>query len=327
MGPDLGVEKELSRYKIIVSEFPGPATPYSWVLYGCNDENCYSSDTTKLDEQTGFDTITWANKYSNGVSLPLAPYLPEVSVLAAPTYDIALGGTGCVFTASAEEDDTNFGTMSCTFDAEGDSSHVVSSKLFGSDCKSPVTPGLIQENLIPTSTGLTSTNEVPVLIKNSAFDTGTSVEFCIKASVTDGAGVVYDWIGQKVKLAVEVNPVASFSSAGETEVSITVYDGVSNVVKEETSTTSLVVSAYRCDGGGNRVNGQLSQADDFFMCIEGDQNAAVIDVINTLTATKGNKAQELIVEGIQDALKTFVYGLGTNKAIVSTRLSIDFFDA
>ena len=144
---DLGVEKELSRYKIIVSEFPGPATPYSWVLYGCNDENCYSSDTTKLDEQTGFDTITWANKYSNGVSLPLEPYLLEVSVLAAPTYDIALIETGCVFTASAEEDDTNFGTMSCTFDAKGDSDHSVISELFGSDCKSPVTSGLIQENL------------------------------------------------------------------------------------------------------------------------------------------------------------------------------------
>lgn len=165
------------------------------------------------------------------------------------------------------------------------------------------------------------------MIKNSAFNTDTSVEFCIKASVTDGAGVVYDWIGQKVRLDVEVNPVASFSSACETEVSITVYEGVSNAVSGGTSTTSLVVSAYRCDGGGNRVNGQLSQADDFFMCIEGDQNAAVIDVINTLTATKGVKAQELIVnEDIQDALKTFVYGLGTNKAIVSTRLSIDFFE-
>ena len=130
---DLGVEKELSRYTIY-------GTPFSWVLYGCND--IYCNDSTKLDEQTGFDT-------SNGVSLPLEPYLPEVSVFAAPTYDIALSETGCVFTASAEEDDTNFGTMSCTFDAKGDSDHSVISELFGSDCKSPVTSGLIQENLIP----------------------------------------------------------------------------------------------------------------------------------------------------------------------------------
>ena len=81
--------------------------------------------------------------------------------------------------------------------------------------------------------------------------------------MTDGAGVVYDWIGQKVRLDVEVNPVASFSSAGETEVSITVYEGVSNAVSGGTSTTSLVVSAYRCDGGGNRVNGQLSHWGNF----------------------------------------------------------------
>jgi len=73
--------------------------------------------------------------------------LPDPQISPAPTYEIDL--SGCEFVA----DTTNIGTVTCTFEANGDSNHVVDSVLYGPDCSAGANTGLTRENPDFTSNG------------------------------------------------------------------------------------------------------------------------------------------------------------------------------
>ena len=234
----------------------------------------------------------------------------------APTYEITL--SGCNFVA----DTTDIGTVTCTFDANGDSNHVVESVLKGPDCSADNTnAGLTRENDF-TPNGESSTFAVSVSINKSALQEGDEfVAFCIQASVkAGGSDDVYARLGQKVQLDVATDGSFSFDTTPA------VADTIS--AEADALDTTLTVGAYQCDDSGTSTSGPLSLGDTLYICIDGDQDTVVIDAVNNLQANKsGVTSLSIINDGsnvANDAI-TAVYDTGTNKAVVATKLPLAFF--
>ena len=92
----------------------------------------------------------------------------------------------------------------------------------------------------------------------------------------------------------------------------------------------------RCDSNGNAVadDTELSLGENFFLCVEGDQSAVVINSIREMMATKDGVTDLNLVATIGDGSgegdlnpNTFVYGYGSNKVVIATRLPSVFFAA
>jgi len=263
-----------------------------------------------------------------------------IPIKVAPVYDIQLLSS-CTFTA----DGTNgIGAITCNYYTKGSADYTVSSELYAVNCSSPpptglqaastgFSPALISEdntwNLVSDrSIQAVSDYDVTITLANNAAPAGsTSIDFCQKTEVKDKDGFVYDWIGQKFKLTIGVDGTFSTDS-----LSTTTFDG--NTAVADMGSTTFGVSIKRCDASGNENDDtDLSVGENFFLCVEGDQSAVVINNIGKLTATKGSSEKLLVAEvtgavglgGTRDS-NTFVYGNGNNRVVIATRLPTDFFD-
>merc|ERR1711933_239063 len=103
-------------------------------------------------------------------------------------------------------------------------------------------------------------------------DDSSSIAFCLRSEVTDTNGDVYDWIGQKIKLDVNLDGTFSTDS-----LSTITFDG--NDVADDT---------------------ELSLGENFFLCVESDQSAVIINSIREMTATKDGVTDLNLVTTIGD---------------------------
>ena len=230
---------------------------------------------------------------------------------------------GCEFDA---ETDT-IGTVTCTFEANGDSNHTVESVLLEPDCSDDNTNGGLTQDADPifTRNGDSSTYTVSVSIENSALQEGdASIDFCIEASVkAGGSDDVFAQLGQKVKLDLNTDGSFSFNTTSA------VADTIS--AEADALDTTLRVSAYQCDDSGNSASSDLSLGETLYICIDGVQDTVIVDAINNMQATKSGVSDlDLsIIDGsnpTNNAITTINY-TGTNKAIVTTILPITFFES
>lgn len=300
----------------------------------CND---WSSSDSSLNGRQGYLTkidATWTNGGSiscgssqrlycfqkSGSSPPGPGTLPP-----APTYGIDLSES-CVFTP-VDTDIGPIGSIVCTFDTEGDIAHEVVSELRGPDCSSenPNLGLIIAERTKDPSFGSeVSTYAVSVSIGGSALqEDDTSVAFCIQASVkAGGTDDVYAQLDQEVQLNFETDGSFTFKPF-ELTVPVVVTDtsGTVNIID-----TSLTVDVYQCDASGSSTSSSLSVAETLYICIEGDQDAVVINAIVNLQAAKlGVSTLSIIEEAsiINSAITTiYVY----DKVIVATKLPLGFFE-
>ena len=243
----------------------------------------------------------------------------DIEVISpAPTYNITLSESRCEFTA----DITSIGTVTCTFEANGDSNHVVDSVLFGPDCSADTNAGLTQVSTDFTPNGESSTYAVSVSIDNNALEVGgESVAFCIQASVkAGGSDDVYAQLGQRVRLDLATD---GFFSFGTTPA---VADSIS--AEADALDTTLTVGAYQCDESGTETSDPLSLDDTLYICIDGKQDTVIIDAIENLQAEKSGVSPLSIIDdgsAIINPAITAVDNLDSNKAIVTTKLPLTFF--
>jgi len=197
----------------------------------------------------------------------------DIEVISpAPTYNITLSESRCEFTT----DITSIGTVTCTFEANGDSNNVVDSVLFGPDCSADTNAGLTQVSTDFTPNGESSTYAVSVSIDNNALEVGgESVAFCIQASVkAGGSDDVYAQLGQRVRLDLATDGFFSFDTTPA------IADGISAEVNA--LDTTLTVDAYQCDVSGTRTSDDLSIGDTLYICIDGEQDTVIVNAINNL---------------------------------------------
>ena len=230
---------------------------------------------------------------------------------------------GCEFDADTD----TIGTVTCTFEANGDSNHTVESVLLESDCSDDNTNGGLTQDADPifTRNGDSSTSAVSVSIENSALQEGdVSIAFCIEASVkAGGSDDVFAQLGQKVKLDLNTDGSFSFNTTSA------VADTIS--AEADALDTTLRVSAYQCDDSGTSASSDLSLGETLYICIDGVQDTVIVDAINNMQATKSGVSDlDLsIIDGsnpTNNAITTINY-TGTNKAIVTTILPITFFES
>ena len=294
---------------------------FSNSLFVISADERYTSESPIISMNCVKDNVVTSSTCNDGIYLkrsegnvcqPMAKCISP-----APTYNIALNE--CNFIPGI----TNIGTATCTFDANGDTGHVVDSVLNGPDCLAANTnDGLTQVNPDFISNGETSTYAVSVSIENSALEAGdTSVAFCIETSVkAGGSNDTYAQLGQRVKLDLLTD--GSFSS---NLTSAAVADGISAVV--DSLDTTLTVNAYHCDASGASTSRLLSLDDTMYICIDGDQDIVIIDAIDNLQATKSGVSSLRIIDdgSIANEAITTIYDPDTNKAIVTIKLPFDFF--
>jgi len=140
--------------------------------------------------------------------------------------------------------------------------------------------------------------------------------------VEDSNGDVYDWIGQKITLNVDLD--GSFST--ESDLTTTPFDGNTEQA-DDVGTVTFGVSAYRCDETGETSSdSSLELGENFFLCVEGEQDAVIINDITTLGATKTGVTDLALITGGNANSNTFVYGKESGKVIVATRLPATFFE-
>merc|ERR1712176_616892 len=146
----------------------------------------------------------------------------------------------------------------------------------------------------------------------------------------DKAGDVYDWIGQKIKLDINVDGTFSTDS-----LSTITFDGNTENA-EDAGDASFGVGIKRCDANGNDVTDdtELTLGENFFLCVEGDQSTVVINSIREMMAAKDGVTDMSLVATAGDGSgegdrnpNTFIYGYGSNKVIIATRLPAPFFAA
>lgn len=295
--------------------------------FDCNDWSSSSSSDSSFVGDTFENNARWtiSSSVTTACAAPLRLYcfqqieLPDPQISPAPTYEIDL--SGCEFVA----DTTNIGTVTCTFEANGDSNHVVNSVLKGPDCSAEANTGLTRENPDFTSDGETSTYAVSVSINNNALGEGDEpVAFCIQAFVKAGGSTdVYAQLGQKIQLDVATDGSFSFDTTPA------VADTIS--AEADALDTTLTVGAYQCDDSGTLTSSDLSLGDTLYICIDGDQDAVIVNAVNNLQAEKSGVSVSplsIIDDGptiANDAI-TAVYNTGTNKVIVTTILPLAFFE-
>ena len=253
-----------------------------------------------------------------------------------PYFDIIMDS--CVFAPDVSGSD--IGDVTCTFTSFGGVSHSVSSAVYADDCESTLAlTGISQDDptefthsLVPGSTTQESGTYVATIsIANSAAPAdSTSINFCLRTEVKDKAGDVYDWIGQKIKLDINLDGTFSTDS-----LSTITFDGNTEVA-EDAGDASFGVGIKRCDANGNEVTDdtELTLGENFFLCVEGDQTTVVINSIREMMAAKDGVTDMNLVTTIGDGSgegernpNTFVYGYGSNKVVIATRLPSPFFEA
>ena len=243
---------------------------------------------------------------------------------AAPDYDIVLDS--CTFIPGT----TDVGEITCDFVASGGAGHSITNDVYAaSDCVGSPPTGVVKDDN-PTFTlvsgdGTTqesSTYSVTVSLANSAVPTeATSIDFCLKVEVKDSDGDVYDWIGQKITLNVDLD--GSFST--ESDLTTTPFDGNTDI--NDIGTVTFSVTAYRCDETGETSSDSILElGENFFLCVEGDQDAVIINDITTLDATKNGVTDLALIDGATPNSNTFVYGKESEKVVVATRLPATFFE-
>lgn len=250
---------------------------------------------------------------------------PDAPVFDAEVPDFDIDFESCVFAAA---DGSDIGDITCTFTAQGGTGHSITSAIKDDDCVSDLQAGSgvsLDPNPITTPvTPTTSTYSVTVSLANSAAPAGTTnIEFCLQTKVKGDDNNVYNWIGQKVKLAVNVNGQFSTTGALSTETFVGNQADAQNLGQ----IASYTVSAYRCDSDGDRASDTpLKLGENFYLCAEGSQSV-LIDGIDTLKADKnGQPTLNLISAGGDRNSNTFVYGTGGNKVVIATRLPSNFYE-
>ena len=71
----------------------------------------------------------------------------------------------------------------------------------------------------------------------------------------------------------------------------------------------------------------MELGENFYLCVEGDQDAVIINDIESLDATKTGVTDLALIDGATPNSNTFVYGKETGKVVVATRLPATFFEA
>jgi len=241
---------------------------------------------------------------------------------AAPEFDIVLDS--CTFTPAI----TDVGLIVCQFDGKGGVGHNITSDLYDKECESGVSGGIEQDTTFSSvlesgsQTQEESTFNATISLANSAVPTNaTSIDFCLKVEVEDSAGDVYDWIGQKITLNVDLD--GSFST--ESSLTTTTFDGNTDV--NDIGNVTFGVTAYRCDETGETSSDSILElGENFFLCVEGEQDAVIINDITTLEATKDDDTDVALITSGNPNSNTFVYGKQSEKVVVATRLPATFFE-
>ena len=281
-----------------------------------------------------FDTTTCApddtpaptkNPTSTPSSTPSKNPTPSPTYASAPDFDIVL--VSCTFTPGT----TDVGDIVCEFDGKGGVGHDITSAIYAaSDCEGSAPTGVVQDDNPTFSSALESgsqtqeesTYSATISLANSAVPTdATSIDFCLKVEVEDSDGDVYDWIGQKITLGVDLDGSFSTGSA----LTTTPFDGNTDI--NDIGTVTFGVTAYRCDETGETSSDSILElGENFFLCVEGEQDAVIINDITTLDATKNGVTDLALIDGATPNSNTFVYGKESEKVVVATRLPATFFE-
>jgi len=271
--------------------------------------------------------------FKNSAGKTTAPTLPgslaaqaTTTAYAAPAeFDVTLTTSpGCVFAAGAGV----IGTIECTFDTKGGADYYVDSALYSTDCSTGVAPtgvGLDTSNTGFNRAGgdkqYASSYAVTLPIANSAAATGNDLAFCLRTEVKDKDGDVYDWTGQKIKLAINV--VGTFTT---NSLSTQTFDGDATA-EQNVGTSSFGVSIDRCDENGGVISGGgtvLTVGENFYLCVKGSKSQVVVSNIQQMTASKDSDTLSLVAATVSNS-NTFVYGNGQNQVVIATRLPATFF--
>merc|ERR1712146_263390 len=70
----------------------------------------------------------------------------------------------------------------------------------------------------------------------------------------------------------------------------------------------------------------MGLGENFFLCVEGAQDAVIINDITTLDATKNGVTDLALIDEATPNSNTFVYGKQSEKVVVATRLPATFFE-
>ena len=231
----------------------------------------------------------------------------------------------CVFTPAT----TDVGDITCSFSAFGGEDHTITSAVYASDCAGSAPTGVEQDGN-PTPTLLNgdgtaqeeSTYSVTISLANSAVSAGAQpINFCLKVEVKDSNRDVYDWIGQKITLGVDLD--GEFSTGSD--LTTTAFDGITAI--NDIGTVTFGVTAYRCDETGETSSDSILElGENFFLCVEGVQDAVIINDIDSLDATKTGVTDLALIDGATPNSNTFVYGKQSEKVVVATRLPATFFE-
>ena len=141
-------------------------------------------------------------------------------------------------------------------------------------------------------------------------------EFCLLTSLKDGSGNEMFYQGQKIS--------ATFTADGAftvADIASDQFDGVSGTV--DTNTKTFTVTASRCDGHVTRnpiTTPALTLGTTLFICLDSDDDSAVIQSVDTFLGSKTNVASTDLLSG-----NTEVLGLTTAAATVGTRPFLPFF--
>ena len=296
-----------------------PELPASVDSSSCNFHEEDLCDVTEaLDEGCNVYDLQTGDETCAPVDTPAPTYA------SAPEFDITLDS--CTFTPGT----TDVGDIVCNFDAKGGVGHDITSAIYAaSDCEGSAPTG-IEQDPSPTftlvsgdgTTQETSTYSATISLANSAVPTdATSIDFCLKVEVKDSNGDVYDWIGQKITLGVGLDGTFSTGS----DLTTTTFDG--NTEADDIGTVTFGVTAYRCDETGEASSDSILElGENFFLCVDGDQDAVIINDITTLEATKDDDTDVALITEGEPNPNTFVYGKETGKVVVATRLPATFFE-
>lgn len=263
------------------------------------------------------------NPSSTPSSEPSKNPTPSPTYASAPEFDIVLDS--CTFTPGT----TDVGDIVCEFDGKGGVGHNIFSNLYAADCESGVSGGIEQDTTFSSvlesgsQTQEESTFIATISLANSAVPTdATSIDFCLKVEVEDSADDVYDWIGQKITLGVALD--GTFST--ESDLTTTTFDGNTEEA-DDVGTVTFGVTAYRCDETGETSSDSILElGENFFLCVEGVQDAVIINDIDSLDATKTGGTDLALIDEATPNSNTFVYGKQSEKVVVATRLPATFFE-
>jgi len=249
-----------------------------------------------------------------------------IKAVAPATFNAAMPACTFVKNLNPTPSETKLGTIVCRSYPTGASGFNIRTGIFDSACDNPATPTGVSGRAwasppTPTS-GRTTMREY--VYSMDIYDTAVpqgDLEICLLMEVYDTAGDVYDWIGQKITLALSVDGDFTTDS-----LSTALYDGTTNPL-QNTGSLAFKVSILRCDANGGEITGggaPLNVGDNFFLCVRGSESQVVVNNIQGLAARKDSENIALIADKVSNA-NTFVFGEGQNQVVIATRLPSPFF--